>query len=303
MSGERWRELAAAHALEALDPDEREAFEARLAVDPELRALVDAYRAVAARIGTETPRADPPAALRERILARARVTPQEHEGGGTMGATGGGGRSPSRAGPDGAGASSPTTATDGAGGPDIRPLGGRSRRATAVPWLAAAAAVAALVAVGLENRELRTGAETLQAEVERLRGDLADARVDVARLDSLTLLLSGEGIRLAALRGEGAPPSIRLLWNPELGTLLVAARDLPALPPNRTYQLWGIRGADAPVSLGTFATGPEGRALVTRALASPPDFDVSAVTEEPAGGSPQPTSQPFLVGSWTAAPD
>ena len=26
--------------------------------------------------------------------------------------------------------------------------------------------------------------------------------------------------------------------------------------------------------------------------------DLSAVTEEPAGGSPQPTQQPFLVGSW-----
>ena len=52
------------------------------------------------------------------------------------------------------------------------------------------------------------------------------------------------------------------------------------------------------MSLGTFNTAPGGRVVVT--LRMPAGFkpDLSAVTEEPAGGSPQPTQQPFLVGAW-----
>ena len=49
-----------------------------------------------------------------------------------------------------------------------------------------------------------------------------------------------------------------------------------------------------------FDTSPDGTALL--ALGVPPgiDFEISAVTDEPAGGSGQPTTQPFLVGSWGA---
>jgi anti-sigma-K factor RskA len=81
----------------------------------------------------------------------------------------------------------------------------------------------------------------------------------------------------------------------------VAAVNLPPPPDGRTYQLWGIRGTEAPVSLGIFETTPAGTALVTLSPSDQEDFDVSAITEEPAGGSPQPTTTPFLAGPWTAA--
>ena len=52
------------------------------------------------------------------------------------------------------------------------------------------------------------------------------------------------------------------------------------------------------MSVGTFNTAAGGRAIVTLPAPAGLRPDLSAVTEEPAGGSPQPTQQPFLVGAW-----
>ncbi|MPY67315.1 anti-sigma factor [Deinococcus sp. SDU3-2] len=57
------------------------------------------------------------------------------------------------------------------------------------------------------------------------------------------------------------------------------------LPPQRTYQLWRIENG-TPVSLGTFERG----LLVTLAPGS-----TLAVSVEPPGGSPQPTTTPLFV--------
>jgi anti-sigma-K factor RskA len=80
--------------------------------------------------------------------------------------------------------------------------------------------------------------------------------------------------------------------------MILTAFDLQPAPAGRTYQLWGIADGAQPVSLGTFNTGPSGQAAVALAFDPALRFSVSAVTEEPTGGSPQPTTQPFLVGTF-----
>ncbi len=61
-------------------------------------------------------------------------------------------------------------------------------------------------------------------------------------------------------------------------------------------ELWGIPAGGSPVSLGTFDTPADGQAVVALQVPTGLDISVGAVTEEPAGGSPAPTSTPFLVG-------
>jgi anti-sigma-K factor RskA len=180
--------------------------------------------------------------------------------------------------------------------PDI----GRPTRAPLLPWALLAASIVGLAWAGVENRSLNERVAALSDELGEIGSTLAGAQTELARLDSLSQVLSGADVRLATLTGEAAP-ALRLVWNGERRLLLVAATNLPVPDAGRTYQLWGIRGDEAPVSLGTFVTGPEGTALVTLAPDVATDFDVSAVTEEPAGGSPQPTTQPFLVGEWRDA--
>lgn len=260
MSDVRWRDQAAAYALGALDPEQTAAFEARLAEDAELRREVAGFEAALAGLGESLPGSGPPPELKQRVLSRARQA-----------------RFPSR----------PTT---------DRP----SRRTPVLAWALLAASIAGLAWVGLENVALRDQVGELTAELGEVRSVLAGSQADLARLDSLSLLLSGADVRFATLTGE-TQPTLRLVWSAERQLMLVAASNLAPPDEGRTYQLWGIRGDEAPVSLGTFVPGPDGNALVTLAPAVADDFDVSALTDEPAGGSPQPTTQPFLVGEWSDA--
>lgn len=71
--------------------------------------------------------------------------------------------------------------------------------------------------------------------------------------------------------------------------MLVEARDLPVAPPGRDYQLW-LRAPDgAMVSAGLIPAGSSNRTTDLRAAhrATSPE---AAITIEPAGGSPRPTT-------------
>jgi anti-sigma-K factor RskA len=146
------------------------------------------------------------------------------------------------------------------------------------------------------------------ARVDALENDLASARtvigtlqVEGARRDSLLAVVTGPAVETATLTGTGTAPGVRLFWNRDTAQMIVTAFDLPPAPAGRTYQLWGLTTGAAPVSLGTFDTGPDGRAVVLAALSSEAPYEQSAVTEEPLGGSPQPTTTPFLVGTWSSS--
>lgn len=84
------------------------------------------------------------------------------------------------------------------------------------------------------------------------------------------------------------------------GATTVAAH-LPQLPPDRVYQFWLIEGSSAPVSGGTFTVDAQGNALITLSPGAPvPSADTFAVTNEPKGGSPGPTT-PILISGQTTS--
>jgi len=160
----------------------------------------------------------------------------------------------------------------------VRPIG--SRRAV-LPWLAAAACL--ILALGLGSAYLR----------ERAARDRASTAL--AARDSLVATLLSPDAATAALAATGQAPSARLFWSPSQRRVVMAVFHLQPAPAGRTYQLWAI-AQGKPVSLGTFNTAADGRVVSTMALPPGLTFEVTAVTEEPAGGSPQPTQTPFLVG-------
>jgi anti-sigma-K factor RskA len=161
------------------------------------------------------------------------------------------------------------------------------------PWLAAAACL--VIALGLGYGYLRERGASRRASAA-----LAAAGDSIAARDSLVATLLSPDVGTAALAATGQAPSARLYWSPSRRRVVMAVFRLPPAPAGRTYQLWAI-AQGKPVSLGVFNTAADGR--VTAAMAVPPGltFELSAVTEEPAGGSPQPTQQPFLVGKVTPA--
>lgn len=162
------------------------------------------------------------------------------------------------------------------------------RRRSVAPWLAAAASVLIAVGAGVGWLRERAARRALAA--------------DVAARDSTLAALLGPEVHVVSLAATNREPTARVFWNHRRAVFIVTAFDLPPAPAGRTYQLWAIQQGKAPRSMGTFNTNAAGRATVVLpvdAVITQAGFiDLCGLTQEPAGGSPQPTETPRLVGTW-----
>ena len=90
---------------------------------------------------------------------------------------------------------------------------------------------------------------------------------------------------------EPADAQGEVRYAPSCSAALVDVSGLRDLPADRTYQLWVLAGADArPVTLLNLAA--DGQPQVWAAPTQAGDTAIG-ITEEPATGSPQPTSKPI----------
>ncbi len=294
----RWADDAAAYAIGALDAAERVEYEAHLAGCGVCAADVQACRDVVPLLALGAPGGDalaaPSPALRARIVAAATAEAR--------------GEAPQSPTAQESRAEAPTLQAptlqvlrprSSAARPAAPAFGqGAARRA---PWLAAAAALVLAAGLGAgwsrerqvrvaERRESVRSLQALAARVAR-----RSALIDSAR-DSLLAALTAPDVRMARLAVAGEPAAARLIWSPRQGVVLLTASAMPRPQAGRTYQLWGIPRGGRPQSLGTFAPAEDGR--VQAVLRVPPEAEmrVAAVTEEPEGGSPQPTGRPLMSG-------
>jgi anti-sigma-K factor RskA len=246
--------LAAPYALDALEPGERLRFERHLKTCDSCAAEVRALSEDAVRLAWSTA-APPPAALRDRVLAAVRTTAQEPAG-----------REPARARapqlpPHVWGTQPPPRAR----APRARPL--------LVPFATATAAAALVVA------------SLFAVQADRTQDQL-DAQREQAR--EIANVLAAPDARATA--GEDARGrSIGVVASASAGLAVVTLRGYGELPSGRVHQLWLMRPDVQPRSLGLFDGD-------TPLVASGLDKSATslAVTVEPDGGSPQPTSQPVV---------
>lgn len=106
-------------------------------------------------------------------------------------------------------------------------------------------------------------------------------------------VLAAPDVRTVDLEGDAG--RVRVAYSSTRGEGVLLASDLAPLPPERVYELWFLQDGDA-APAGLFEPDPAGR--VTFAV----NGDLSrveafAVTVEPEGGSPAPTTEPILVGT------
>lgn len=278
MTTHPWLEHAAPYALGALDESDREAFEAHLTTCDVCTAEVRGLREVVGLIATSVPQVAPPARLRERILSDAR-----------------GARPISPASPP----SRPAIVAPSRAEEPVRTAHvTKPRRSSILPWLAAAAAVIVAVALGQRYRGERDARVAAEQALARARSTMDSTGAALAGRDSLIASLVAPDVQAVTVSGSGPSPSARYFLDRRAGRIVIAASSLPPAARGRTYQLWGIETGRPPVSLGTFNTDSSGRALASLAL--PPGLRVAmtAVTDEPAGGSPQPTTTPILAATW-----
>ena len=89
-----------------------------------------------------------------------------------------------------------------------------------------------------------------------------------------------------------------MFWDRQANAWTFVAHNLPRLAAGRTYQLWLVTKGANKISAGTFAPSARGDALVRATYALARDsLAAVAVTEEPAGGVPQPTGSMLISGT------
>jgi anti-sigma-K factor RskA len=112
-------------------------------------------------------------------------------------------------------------------------------------------------------------------------------------------LLTSPHVALHQLSSTDEAPGAqaRLLVAPEHDRAVLYAAGLAPLPSDRIYQLW-LLCAGRPEDAGVFTVDRAGRGwLVVRAHRQLGHFEAAAITQEPAGGSPGPTTPILVMGT------
>jgi anti-sigma-K factor RskA len=96
---------------------------------------------------------------------------------------------------------------------------------------------------------------------------------------------------------DKAMPMVHAYLHPHMG-VAITADQMPTLATARTLQLWFIPKKGQPMSVAIFRPDPNGMVSLVAPVNMPAnEIAALAVTDEPAGGSPQPTTKP----AWMAA--
>jgi anti-sigma-K factor RskA len=263
-SNDQFRELIEAYAIGSLDAPERAQVEAHLAAgcsDCE-KALQEA-RWLVSQLAYLAPDAVPSDMLKGRLLQTVRA-----EAAGT--------------------------------GPHQQVV----RRAGIPSWLWAGVAALLLFSAysAWNEKQLRNAvanlqqqAQAQQAERQKLEQELRATKVQAHEAmiwsdpKSKKIMLSPKDPKM---------PQLEAMWHPDMG-LVVRGWKTPSPGEKRVLQLWLIsKKSGKPMPATTF--WPDASGKFSAMVENPPDTisdtQALAITEEPMGGSPQPTSAPMWVG-------
>jgi anti-sigma-K factor RskA len=100
---------------------------------------------------------------------------------------------------------------------------------------------------------------------------------------------------------EAPQARARLFGSPEEHMAVLIVSGLEPLPPERDYQLWFLRDGK-PVGSAVFDVQQSGEGqILVHAPRQLGQYDLAAITPEPAGGSPGPTGPIIIAGELKAA--
>lgn len=272
MDEKDFAELAAGHALHALSPEDRRAFEDARVAHPEWEHWVEADAEAAAALAEGIPTAAPPLTLRSTLLARIATMPQVPD----VPASDAAAAAP-------VSAASPADARDREEdapvvdpSPTTSTIQAISRRNWTRGLLTLAASLVVLVTLGF-------GAVTLNEYVNRPPEVVALQEIEAAPdAQSATYDLADGGIATAH-------------WSESVGKAVLVSDDLPEIADDESFQMWFVREGGEAVSAGVFEAQAGTSTEILQGALEP--GDTIAVTVEPEGGSPngQPSTEPIIA--------
>ncbi len=258
-----------AYALGILEDEEVERVEAHLATCQDCQHLLRQARAVAAQLALVPRQVQPPARLKQRLLARIAQEAQ---------------------------AEGRTQASAARG--EV-PLSDEQRLAEALD----SSSAAALPDVTPERQGLLDTMRQLFAGRRGLQTPGAAHPDAQQQLQDILRLLRAPHPTVWELPGTAEAPRAhaRLLGAPDEHLAVLVVSGLEPLPPERDYQLWFLRDGE-PTGSAVFDVQHNGEGqILVHAPRQLGHFDLAAITPEPAGGSPGPTGPIIIAGEIKAA--
>jgi anti-sigma-K factor RskA len=261
---DQFRELLEAYALGSLDSADRALLEAHLASGcAECAKALEEARWLVSQLAYLAPNAEPSDILKGRLLQTVRA--------------------------------------EAAGGP-ARP---QAVRGAAIPWwlwVGVAALLLFSVYSAWNEQHLRNAVANLlqQAETQRAERQKLEEQLHIAKLQAheAMIWMDPKSKKIMLPSKDPKMPQLEAMWHPELG-LCVRGWKVPSPGEKRVLQLWLIpKAGGKPMPSVTF--WPDASGTFSAMVENPPDAmsatQALAVTEEPMGGSQQPTSAPMWVG-------
>ena len=162
----------------------------------------------------------------------------------------------------------------------------------ALGWAAVLAAIVIGVLLRHQNSDLQRHLADLETSYSKQERQLFEAK------QLLATLTSPDAKQFTLVAGKTPPqPQGKAIYLRDSGTLVFLASNLPAIPAQKTYELWLIPISGAPLPAGLFKPDAHGAAAVIRPpLPKGVEAKAFAITIEPEAGSVAPTSQPIMVG-------
>ncbi len=157
--------------------------------------------------------------------------------------------------------------------------------------------VAVLILISIllwrENVKLHRRLDYARAALTQNMAQTKDAR------ELLDMLHDPQAVHVTLTTEHEPPhPYARAVYSPKMGHVVFMASTLGPLPQGKTYELWVVTMSGKPMPAGMFKPDAHGNAMVMQPCCPPgTEAKMLAVTIEPEGGSPAPTSTPLMTTS------
>ena len=257
---DQFRELIEAYALGTLDAEDRAAFEAHLATGcSDCAKTVEEARWLVSQLAYLAPEATPPDMLKGRLMQTVREEARQSR-----------------------------IATPAK---------------TGIPfwmWAGVAALIVLSLYSALEAGRLRIeihNANERAAAILRERQQLQE-QLAVAKREAM-IMTDPASVKIPLAGQDPQAPQLEAMWHSELG-ICVMGHNVPMPAANRVLQLWLIPKTPGAKPMPSMTLRPDRDGKLVLLVSNPPEpmseTKALAITEEPEGGSLQPTTTPRWVG-------
>jgi anti-sigma-K factor RskA len=166
-------------------------------------------------------------------------------------------------------------------------------RATFPVWAwAAAAALAIMTGYSIRqmgNQNAQLAVLRREMKIATLQNKALQDQLEVNR-QITTVMMAPDSMPLKLMPKDKNMPMVHAYLHPHMG-VAITCEQMPAIPAALTLQLWSVPKNGKPMSVAIFHPDSQGQIAIVAPVNMPMnEIAMLAVTEEPAGGSPQPTT-------------